>query len=106
MLDADGFRRLEAQLLLCEGARVLLTENLWVEAGLMNGALGTLKGFMRPPGGDPNFSDLRLCSPVHLLVEFDNVNLKDDHIRPRIFFLMILQWKNGCLYFVSVFFFD
>ena len=53
-LEADDFRGLEANLLMCEGARVLLTENLWPEAGLMNGAMGTLKGYMWPEGGDPN----------------------------------------------------
>ena len=35
---------IENELHMCEGARVLLTQNLWVEAGLMNGALGTVRG--------------------------------------------------------------
>ena len=43
-LDADDFRGIVNELLVCEGARVLLTQNLWVEAGLMNGALGVVKG--------------------------------------------------------------
>jgi len=30
---------------------VLLTQNQWVEAGLMNGALGVLRGYMWPEGG-------------------------------------------------------
>ena len=53
-MDADDFRGLESELLMCEGARVLLTQNLWVEAGLRNGALGTLRGYMWPEGGDPH----------------------------------------------------
>ncbi|MCP4861774.1 MAG: AAA family ATPase, partial [Planctomycetes bacterium] len=85
-LDSDDFRGLEANLLMCEEARVLLTENLWPEAGLMNGALGNLKGYMWPAGGDPNSSDSRLRSPLCLLVEFDNLNLKDEQGRERSFF--------------------
>ena len=37
---------MENELFMCEGARVLLTQNLWVEAGLMNGALGYVRGYM------------------------------------------------------------
>ena len=43
---------------------------------LMNGAIGTLKGFMWPEGGDPNSSDSTKRSPLALIVEFDEVNLK------------------------------
>ena len=42
-MKADDFRGMEAELLTSTGARMLLTQNLWVEAGLMNGALGVLK---------------------------------------------------------------
>ena len=45
-MDADDFRGMENELQLCEGARVLLTQNLWVEAGLMNGALGRVVGYV------------------------------------------------------------
>ena len=45
-MDADDFRGVENELVVCEGARVLLTQNLWVEAGLMNGALGNVRGYM------------------------------------------------------------
>ena len=38
LMDPDEFRGLVSVLALCEGARVLLTQNLWVEAGLMNGS--------------------------------------------------------------------
>ena len=73
-------------LLMCGEARVLLTDNTWIEAGLMNGALGTLKGFMWPEGGDPNSSDSTLRTPLCCVVEFDDVNLKDENGVPRTFF--------------------
>ncbi len=41
-VDQDQFRGLQAVLELCLGARVLLTHNKWVEAGLVNGAFGLL----------------------------------------------------------------
>ena len=63
---------------LCVGACVLLTQNLWVEAGLMNGALGVLRGYMWPQGGDPHSKDSELRSPICVFVEFDSVNLGVD----------------------------
>ena len=85
-LEADDFRGLEANRLICEGARVLLIENLWIEAGLMNGAMGTCRGYMWSEGGDPNSLDSRLRSPLCMLIEFDDVNVRDEHGRPRSFF--------------------
>ena len=74
-MDADDFRGIVNELLVCEGARVLLTQNLWVEAGLMNGALGHVVGYMWPEGGDPHSDDAELRSPLCVFVEFDDVNL-------------------------------
>ena len=86
-LDADDFRGVENELCFCVGARVLLTQNLWVEAGLMNGALGVLRGYMWPQGGDPHSKDSELRSPICVFVEFDSVNLGvDGNGRPRSFF--------------------
>ena len=49
-MDAEDFNGLKGQLELIEGARVLLTANLWTEAGLMNGALGWCRGYIWPEG--------------------------------------------------------
>jgi len=85
-LADDDFRGLALYLFSCEGARVLLTRNLWVEAGLVNGAVGTVKGFMWPDGGDPGSADPKLASPHIVFVEFDNVNLTDAKGVERTFF--------------------
>ena len=71
---------------MCEEARVLLFDNTWIEADLMNVALGTLKGYMWPKVGDPHSSDPELRTPLCVIVEFDEVNLKDEHGSPRSFF--------------------
>lgn len=78
-MDAEEFGGLVARLELCEGARVLLTANLWPEAGLMNGALGWCMGYIWPDGGDPLSKDSTLRAPLCVLVEFDELNLKDEH---------------------------
>jgi hypothetical protein len=91
--DAEDFRGMPAVLELCEGARVLLTQNLWVEAGLMNGALGRVVGYVWPEGGDPASEDSAKKSPLCVVVEFDELYLGEEpdpsrpgHMRPRSFF--------------------
>ena len=86
-MQAEDFHGIENELLMCEGARVLLTQNLWVEAGLMNGAMGELRGYMWPEGGDPHSQDPEKRSPLCVFVEFDSVDLgMDEAGRPRSFF--------------------
>ena len=85
-MDDDEFRGLQAELRLCVGARVLLTTNEWVEAGLVNGAAGYVRGFMFPPGFDPNAEDSKLCAPLAVIVEFDDVNLDGPSGEKRSFF--------------------
>ena len=85
-MDDEEFRGIQREVLVCVGARVLLTQNLWVEAGLMNGAMGTVRGYCWPRGGDPRSEDSRLRSPLCVFVEFDSVNLKDERGHVRSFF--------------------
>ena len=81
LTEGDDFRGLLAELRLCEGARVLLIHNVWVEAGLMNGALGIVRGFVWPEGGDPWNADASKRAPLCLVIEFDNVNLGEEQSR-------------------------
>ena len=88
-VDAEDFRGMENEIFVCEGARVLLTQNLWVEAGLMNGAMGTVVGYMWPENADPHNSDPAqkdLTAPVCVFVKFDKLELRDRHGEPRTFF--------------------
>ncbi|KIJ37782.1 hypothetical protein M422DRAFT_259623 [Sphaerobolus stellatus SS14] len=48
--DADG---LEKQVLLAEGACVMITRNLWTSKGLVNGAHGIVMKIWYKPGADP-----------------------------------------------------
>ena len=93
-LKADDFRGMEAELLMCIGARVLLTQNLWVEAGLMNGALGNVKGFMWPEDADPQSEKIEQRTPLCTLIEFDSVNLIDPDGNRRSFFPNDPEKKN------------
>ena len=52
----------------------------------MNGALGWVRGYIWPEGGDPTSKDPKLRAPLCVLVEFDEVNFKDEQGRPRTFF--------------------
>ena len=72
-LSTDDLGSLMPQLLLCEGAKVMLTRNLWTDAGLCNGAIGTVKHIVHTNDGLPP------GLPVAVIVQFD-----DSYIRPSI----------------------
>lgn len=48
--DADG---LEKEVLLAEGARVMVTRNIWTSKGLVNGTQGTVKKILYMPTSRP-----------------------------------------------------
>ena len=84
---ADDFRGLASTLELSVAARVLLIKNELVEAGLMNGALGWVRGFMWPQGGDPRSEEKAKSAPICVIVEFDVLDLGvDSQGRRRTFF--------------------
>ena len=45
---------LQSAVLLAEGARVMITRNLWTDAGLVNGAQGTIYKIVYKPDNDPS----------------------------------------------------
>ena len=65
----DVFRGLSHMLELAEEAPILLTENMWVQAGLMNGTRGVIKAIIYRHGGRPDHTDPNARVPSMLLVE-------------------------------------
>ena len=64
--DSDVAHGLEAQLLVARGGRVMLTANLWTEAGLVNGSLGTVQDLLfEEDQGPPSL-------PIVVLISFDD----------------------------------
>jgi len=64
--NSDHAGGLEAVIALCIGARVMLVHNLWVQCGLVNGSVGTVRGIVYKDGTKPP------ALPLAVLVEFDN----------------------------------
>ena len=54
------------ELLIAIGEKVMLTSNLWTNAGLVNGALGVIQQIVYNPGSSPPEP------PTNVLVRFDN----------------------------------
>jgi ATP-dependent DNA helicase PIF1 len=64
-IDVADDDQLDREVLLCPGQRVMLTCNLWVEAGLVNGALGCIQNIFYMPGTKPPLL------PMYTTVLFD-----------------------------------
>ncbi|XP_059073340.1 uncharacterized protein LOC131874117 [Cryptomeria japonica] len=60
---------LDMELLISKNARVMLTSNLWIEAGLVNGALGYIQKIVYKPGSMPPEP------PTYVMVKFDNYSI-------------------------------
>lgn len=65
--SSDVAKGLEAQLLLAKGCRIMLTANLWTEAGLVNGSMGTVKDILFENQGPP-------ALPAAVFIKFDKYN--------------------------------
>ena len=63
--SADDAGGLEAVICLAKSARVMLTSNLWVDVGLVNGAMGTIQAICYRSGGPPDL-------PIAVMVRFDS----------------------------------
>ncbi len=63
--SADDASGLEAVVCLANSARVMLTSNLWIEVGLVNGAMGTVEAVCYRSGGPPDL-------PLSVMVKFDH----------------------------------
>ena len=61
--DAGGLKNVVC---IAQGARVMLTSNLWVQAGLVNGAVGTVTAICYESDQHPP------CLPVAVTVHFDS----------------------------------
>jgi ATP-dependent exoDNAse (exonuclease V) alpha subunit len=66
-MAASDAGNLHNKLPLCMGARVMLTENIWTPAGLVNGTLGTVRDIAWAAG-----ANWREEAPNVIAVEFDS----------------------------------
>ena len=63
--SADDAGGLEAVIFLAKSARVMLTSNLRVDVGLVNGTMGTIQAICYRSGGPPDL-------PIAVMVRFDS----------------------------------
>ncbi|PKK65021.1 hypothetical protein RhiirC2_626721, partial [Rhizophagus irregularis] len=61
---SDVAKGLEAEILLVKGCRVMLTSNVWIEAGLVNGSMGVVENILFQEEGPP-------ALPTAVFIKFD-----------------------------------
>ena len=69
-----SFSGLQRRLELAEGARIILTHNLSVEHGLINGSQGAIVSLLFQPGTHPNHANIHSRMPFVLVAEFPSYN--------------------------------
>lgn len=85
--SSDDMSRLVPKLSLSNGARVMLTRNLWADVGLCNGAEGTVESIVyKEYELPPDF-------PIAILVKFDS------HIGPSFFIRYTKSCSNTTMLF-------
>lgn len=65
-LEDYSNNELDLKLLICKDSRVILTSNIWVQDGLVNGSLGCIRKIVYEQGIAPPEP------PTYVMVEFDN----------------------------------
>ena len=69
----------------------MLTSNLWIEAGLVNGALGYIQNIIYKPGNAPP------DPPTYVMVEFDNYSgMPFEDGAPKL--ILISPIQRGCIH--------
>lgn len=64
-MSSDEMMGLEKTLFLSANARVMITSNIWLHAGLVNGAIGTVRHIIFRPGTQPP------TMPLVIVIEMD-----------------------------------
>ena len=81
--------RLELELLIAIGARIMLTSNIWTDAGLVNGALEVIQQIVYNLGSSPREP------PTYVLIKIDNfVWLPWDELFPQVFRIIYIERCN------------
>ena len=76
--EHEDDNQLDQEILLCVDQRVMVTCNIWVQSGLVNGALGVVIQIVYRPGSNP------LQLPSYVVMEFDNyIELPWDQSNPK-----------------------
>lgn len=93
-MSSDDMMGLEPTLFLSANARVMITSNIWLKAGLVNGATGSVRHIIFKPGTQPP------TMPLVVVVEMDK-GYRGPSIPNKIKFVICLKL---IFYFCLIFF--